>query len=43
MLVTLLGNVNSVKPLQPQKAYIPMLVTLLGNVNSVKPLQPSKT
>ena len=30
MLVTLLGNVSSVKPLQPLKALYPMLVTLLG-------------
>ena len=42
MLVTLLGNVSSVKPLQYAKAKFPMLVTLLGNVSSVKPLQPLK-
>ena len=30
MLVMLLGNVNSVKPLQPQKAQFPILVTLFG-------------
>ena len=42
MLVTLFGNVSSVKPLQPSKADHPMLVTLFGNVSSVKPLQPSK-
>ena len=42
MLVMLLGNVNSVKPLQPPKAQFPILVTLLGNVSSVKPLQLSK-
>ena len=30
MLVTLLGNVSSVKPLQPPKAAYPMLVTLFG-------------
>ena len=42
MLVTLLGNVSSVKPLQPLKADSPTLVTLLGNVSSVKPLQPRK-
>ena len=41
MLITLLGNVSSVKPLQPLKATSPMLLTLLGNVSSVKPLQPS--
>ena len=42
MLVTLLGNVSSVKPLQYAKAESPMLFTLLGNVSSVKPVQPSK-
>jgi len=42
MLLTLLGNVSSVKPLQSQKAASPMLVTPFGNVSSVKPLQPSK-
>ena len=42
MLVTLFGNVSSVKPRQPRKAKSPMLVTLLGNVSSVKPVQPSK-
>ena len=42
MLVTLFGNVSSVKPLQPLKADSPMLVTLLGNISSVKPLQPLK-
>ena len=40
MRVTLLGNVSSVKPLQPLKADRPMLITLLGNVSSVMPLQP---
>ena len=30
MLVTLFGNVSSVKPLQPPKALSPMLVTRLG-------------
>ena len=39
MLVTLLGIVTEVKPLQPQKASLPMLVTLLGIVTEVKPLQ----
>ena len=43
MFVTLLGNVSSVKPLQPSKALSPMLVTLFGNVSSVKPLQPLRT
>ena len=42
MLFTLLGNVSSVKPLQPLKALYPMLVTLLDNVSSVKPEQPQK-
>ena len=42
MFVTLLGNVSSVKPLQPSKALSPMLVTLLGNVISVMPVQPMK-
>ena len=39
MLVTLLGNVSSVKPRHQPKAESPMLVTLLGNVSLVKPLQ----
>ena len=39
MLVTLLGIVTDVKPLQPSKAELPMLVTLLGMVTDVKPLQ----
>ncbi len=42
MLVMLFGNVSSVKPLQPWKAYHQMLVMLLGNVSSVKPVQPRK-
>ena len=42
MLVTLLGNVSSVKPLQSTKVPLPMLVTLLGNVSSVMPVQPMK-
>ena len=40
MLVTLLGIVTEVKPLQPEKALLPMLVTLLGIVTEVKLLQP---
>ena len=40
MLFTLLGNVSSVKPLQPRKAEASMYFKVLGNVNSVKPLQP---
>jgi len=39
---TLLGNVSSVKPLQPQKADSPMRSKLLGNVSLVMPVQPSK-
>ena len=42
MLVTLFGNVSSVKPVQPWKAYHPMLLTLFGNISSVKPVQPRK-
>ena len=42
MLVTLLGNVSSVKPVQPSKADSPMLVTLLGNVSSVNSLHQPK-
>ncbi|MCI6894251.1 MAG: hypothetical protein MR850_05590 [Bacteroidales bacterium] len=39
MLVTLLGIVTLVKPLQPQNARFPIHVTLLGIVTLVKPLQ----
>ena len=42
MLLTLLGNVSSVKPLHKEKAKSPMLVTLFGNISSVIPLQPLK-
>ena len=42
MLVTLLGIVTDVKPLQREKALLPMLVTLLGISIEVKPLQPEK-
>ncbi len=42
MLVTLLGMVTEVKPVQLQKAWFSMLVTLLGMVTEVKLLQPSK-
>ena len=42
MLVTLLGMVTEVNPLQPQKAQSPMVVTLLGMVTEVNPLQPQK-
>ncbi len=37
MLVTELGIVNDVNPLQPQKACSPMLSTELGIVNDVNP------
>ena len=36
MLVTLLGIVTEVRPLQPEKARSPMLVTLLGIVTEVR-------
>ncbi len=39
MLVTLLGMVMDVRPLQYWKAYSPMLVTLLGMVMDVRPVQ----
>ena len=42
MLVTLLGIVTEVKPVQLVKAPSPMLVTLLGIVTEVKLLQPMK-
>ena len=42
MLVTPLPMVTEVKPLQPQKADLPMLVTLSGMVMDFKPLQPEK-
>jgi hypothetical protein len=38
MLVTLLGIVTEVKPLQYAKAQLPMLVTLLGIVTEVRPM-----
>ena len=34
--------VTDVRPLQPEKASLPMLVTLLGMVTDVRPLQPEK-
>ena len=40
MDVTLLGMVRDVRPLQPEKADLPMDVTLLGMVRDVRPLQP---
>ena len=39
MLVTLLGMVMEVRPLQSENAPLPMLVTLLGMVTEVRPLQ----
>ena len=42
MLVTLLGIVTEVRPLQPEKAELPILVTLLGIETEVRPLQPEK-
>ena len=36
MLVTLLGIVTEVRPLQPEKAHPPMLVTELGIVTLSK-------
>ncbi len=39
MLVTLLGMVMEVRPLQLSKAKLPMLVTLLGMVMEVRSLQ----
>ena len=40
MLVTLLGMVMFVNPLQPENALSPMLVMLLGIITLVNPLQP---
>ena len=40
MLVTLLGIVIEVKPVQRENAPLPMLATLLGIVIEVKPVQP---
>ena len=40
MLVTLLGMVTEVRPVQPWNAEPPMLVTLLGMVTEVRPVQP---
>ena len=39
MLVTELGMVMLVRPLQPENAFHPMLVTELGMVTLVRPLQ----
>jgi hypothetical protein len=43
MLVTLLGIVTLVKPLQFQNTLSPMLVTLLGIVTLVREEHPSNT
>jgi hypothetical protein len=40
MLVTLLGSVTFVSPLQSENAEFPMLVTLLGIVTLARALQP---
>ena len=40
MLVTLLGIVTEVRPVQPEKADAPILVTLLGMVMEVRSEQP---
>lgn len=42
MLVTLLGMVMLVRPVQSQKAQSPMLVTPLGMVMLTRPVQPEK-
>ena len=42
MLVTLLGMVTEVRPLQPLKAELPMLVTLLGMVTEARTLHSEK-
>ena len=42
MLVTELGMVISVSPVQPEKAPSPMCVTELGIVTDVSPVRPEK-
>ena len=42
MLVTLLGIVTEVRPVQASKAYSPILVTLLGIVTEARLLQLAK-
>ena len=42
MEVTPLPMVTEVRPLQPEKALLPMEVTLSGIVTEVRPLQPLK-
>jgi len=39
MLVTLLGMVTLVSPVQPEKAQFSRLITLLGMVTLVSPVQ----
>ena len=41
MLVTLLGMMMLVNPVQPENALSPMYFTLLGMVRLVSPVQPS--
>ena len=40
MLITLLGIVTLIKPVQPENAKSPMLVTLVGIVTLIRPRQP---
>ena len=42
MLVTEFGMVTEVKPVQPEKAWLPMLVTEFGMVTEVKLVQSWK-
>jgi hypothetical protein len=42
IVVTLLGIVNAVNPVQPLKELAPIVVTLLGIVKAVNPVQPLK-
>lgn len=42
MFFTLEGMVTEVRPLQEEKAELPMLVTPEGMVAEVRPLQPEK-
>ena len=39
MLLTLVGIVTAVRPMQPENAELPMLVTLLGIVTLCMPMQ----
>ena len=38
----MISDLTDVRPLQPEKALLPMLVTLMGMVTDVRPLQPLK-